>query len=147
MVRARSLPSISSYDHAATYQQFFRNTGNSSLIVVCNSGAGEPPSQMSAPLEIDAFVDRQAVEMAAQAIESELRRADAHPVAAAHQSRAARDRTARIDDADEDRGAEIGPVGALVELHQHRQRMARPALLPQLGRDPSGDLESRAVRR
>jgi hypothetical protein len=48
-----------------------------------------PPRCCSHPLEIGAFGDRQALEVAAQAVEAELDRTQAHPVAAAIDARAA----------------------------------------------------------
>ena len=86
-----------------------------------------------APLEIDAFVDRQSQQVAAQAIEPEFGRADAHPVAAAQHPRLPRNRAEHIGDADADRAAEIRPVGAVVELDQHGERVTGAARRPQVG--------------
>src|ERR1700730_2953245 len=52
------------------------------------------------PLEVDAFVDRQAEQVTPQTIQPELDRAGAHPVAATYEARLARDRGLGIGDAD-----------------------------------------------
>src|SRR3954447_16988710 len=75
-----------------------------------------PAVQASAPLEVDTLVDRQAEQMAAQAIQSHLDGAGADPVAVADQARLARDGAGRVGNADADRPAEIGPIVALVEI-------------------------------
>src|SRR5262245_1816170 len=75
----------------------------------------------SAPLEVDALVDRQTQEVAAQAVQPHLDGACTHPVAASDQPCLARHRRLGIGDADADRSTEIGPVGALVEIDQERQ--------------------------
>src|SRR5207302_8681099 len=75
--------------------------------------------------EIDALGDRQAIKGAAQAVEAEFDGAEAHPFAAAEDARAAGFGLPLAGDADADRAAEIDPVGAVVEVGQHRQRMAR----------------------
>ncbi len=49
------------------------------------------------------------------------------PVAAADQAGLARDRAVRVGEADADRAAHVGPVGAFVELEQQHQRMAGAA--------------------
>ena len=73
--------------------------------------------------------------MAAQAVQPQLDGAGADPVAAADQARLTRDRASGVGDADADRAAEVGPVGALVELDQQGQRMAGAALVAQLAAD------------
>ena len=61
---------------------------------------------------------------APQAVQPHLDRAEPHPVAPAQTMRARRERHRRPGrDADPDRAAEIDPVGAVVELDQHRQRV------------------------
>src|SRR5260370_35884575 len=80
-----------------------------------------------APFEVDALVDRQAEQMAAQAVQPELDPTGAHPVAAAYKARLARDRGLGVGDADTNRAARVGPVGACVELDQQGQCMAGAA--------------------
>src|SRR5260370_31295853 len=79
-------------------------------------------------LEIDLLVNRQALEVAAQAVEAHLDGAEADPVAAAEDTRSSRDDGMRGRDRDVDRGAEIDAGGALVALDQDRQRAARAGL-------------------
>src|SRR5215217_7180593 len=86
------------------------NTGNAGKYPVA------PAVQSSAPLEVDALVDRQAEQMAAQAVQPHLDGAGADPVAVADQARLARNGAARIGDADADRAAEIGPLRPFVEI-------------------------------
>src|SRR5260370_19921813 len=98
-----------------------------------------------APFEVDALVDRQAEQMAAQAVQPELDRAGAHPVAAADQARLARDRGLGVGDADTNRAAEVGTVGAFVELDQQGQCMAGAAFLPKSPAHRFGGFRRHAV--
>src|SRR5262249_36522966 len=79
-----------------------------------------------AALEVDALVDRQVEQVAAQAVEPQLDRARAHPVAAADQAGLARHGGLAVGDADADRAAEVGSVAdpVIVELDQQGKRMA-----------------------
>ena len=70
--------------------------------------------------------------MAAQAVEPHLDGAGADPVAVADQPRLARHRSRRVGDADADRAAEIGPVGAFVEVDQQGECVAGAAVFAQL---------------
>src|SRR5260370_20095669 len=98
-----------------------------------------------APFEVDALVDRQAEQMAAQAVQPELDRTGAHPVAAAYKARLARDRGLGVGDADTNRAAEVGPVGACVELDQQGQCMAGAAFFPKAPAHRFGGFCRRAV--
>ena len=69
----------------------------------------------SHPLEIGALGDREALEVTAQAVEAELDRTQAHPVAAAIDARAAGFDAVSGGDREVDAAAEIDTVGA-VEL-------------------------------
>src|SRR5437660_1698172 len=80
--------------------------------------------------EIDALGDGQAVKGAAQAVEAEFDGTETHPFAAAEDARAAGFGVPLAGDADADRAAEIDAVGAVVEVDQHRQRVARAAVAP-----------------
>src|SRR5207245_8064746 len=68
----------------------------------------------SGALEIDALGDREAVKVAAQAVEPQFDRAEAHPFAPAEDARAARLGGALSRDADADRPAEVDPVRAFI---------------------------------
>src|SRR5579872_5156335 len=94
----------------------------------------------SVSLEIDALGDRQAVEEAAQTVEAQFDRAEAHPFAPAENARATGFAAIRGGDADADRAAEIDPVVAVFEIDQHRQRVARAAFAPDSARDRFGRL-------
>ena len=67
------------------------------------------------PLEIGAFRDREALEVAAQAVEAELDRTQAHPVATAIDARAARFDALLRGDREMDAAAEIDAVGAVMD--------------------------------
>ena len=85
----------------------------------------------SAPLEIQPFVDRQAQQMAAQGIEAEFRRAEAHPFPPPHQPRFAQDAARTIGNADADGAAGFHAIRAGIHFHQHADCMAGPAPLSQ----------------
>ena len=67
--------------------------------------------------------------MPAQAVEAEFGRTDAHPVTAPDQAGLARDGPVGVGNADADGGAEVGPVRAFVELHEHGEAVAGAARL------------------
>ena len=64
--------------------------------------------RVSSPLEVDALVDREAEQVAAQAVEAELDGAGAHPLATADQAGLARHHGVGVGDADGDGATEIG---------------------------------------
>src|SRR5687768_12339179 len=74
-------------------------------------------------LEVDALVHGQALEVAAQAVEPHLGRAETHPFAAADDAAASRGHAMARGDREAHRAAELDPVGAFVKVDQHRQRM------------------------
>src|SRR5579885_1824431 len=76
-------------------------------------------------LEIDPFGDRQALEMAAEAVESELDGAETAPVTAPDHAGTAGNALAPRRDRHADGAAELDAVGPLVEIDQDRERMAR----------------------
>ena len=86
------------------------------------------PRRCSHPLEIGALGDREALQVAAQAVEAELDGTEAHPVAAAIDPRAARFDPVSGGDREMDAAAEIDAVGAVIDLDQHRQRVAGAGL-------------------
>src|SRR4029453_7756517 len=139
-------PDVDARTHNGWWVDFSPNT----TLSVGNTGnAGKYPAalalQASAPLEVDALVDRQAEQMATQAIQPHLDRAGADPVAVADQARLARDGAVRVGDADAHRAAEIGPLRAFVEIDQQGQRMAGAAVVAQLAPDRLRRLGRHAV--
>jgi hypothetical protein len=80
-------------------------------------------SSGSHPLEIGALGDREAVEVAAQAVEAELDGAQADPVAAAINARAAGFDSVLGGDGEMDAAAEIDTVRAVVDFDQHGESM------------------------
>src|SRR5580704_15679106 len=83
----------------------------------------------SDPLEIGAFGDGEALEVAAQAVEAELDRAEAHPVAAAIDAGAAGFDAVLGGDREIDAAAEIDTVGAVIDFDQHGESMAGAGFL------------------
>src|ERR1700730_11384035 len=81
------------------------------------------------PFEIGALGDREALEIAAQAVEAELDGAEAHPVATAVNARAAGFHTFLGGDREIDAAAEIDAVGTVVDLDQYRQGVTCAGLL------------------
>ena len=75
-----------------------------------------------------ALGDRETLEVAAQAVETELNGTQPHPVAAAIDARAARFHPLLGGDREMDAAAEIDAVGPAVDLDQQRQRMGRERL-------------------
>src|SRR6266850_8618767 len=83
----------------------------------------------SNPFEVGALGDREALEVAAQAVEAELDGAEAHPVATAVNARAAGFHTFLGGDREIDAAAEIDAVGTVVDLDQYRQGVTCAGLL------------------
>jgi hypothetical protein len=81
------------------------------------------------PLEIGAFGDGEALEVAAQAVEAEFDGAEPDPVAAAIDARAAGFDTLLGGDCGMDAAAEIDAVGAVVDFDEHGERVGRAGLL------------------
>ena len=89
------------------------------------------------PLEVGALGDRQTLQVAAQAVEAELDRTQAHPIAAALDARAGFDALLG-GDREMDAAAEIDAVGAVVDLDQHRERVGCAGLPVHCARRPLG---------
>src|SRR5262249_11013321 len=87
-----------------------------------------------------ALVDRQALEVPAQAVEAELDRAEANPLAAAENPAPSRCGVVGRRDGERDGAAEGDPVGALVEGDQDGQRVARAGLSAGAAGAPPGHL-------
>src|SRR6059036_971994 len=85
--------------------------------------------------------------MAPQAVERQLDGAEPHPLAAADDATAPRGDVVRGGDGQADGAAELDAVGALVEVDQHGQRVARTRLLPRRARDGLGRLARRLAGR
>jgi hypothetical protein len=92
------------------------------------------------PLEIGALGDGEALQVAVQAIEAEFDGAEANPVAAAMDARAARFDALLGGDCEMDAAAEIDTVGAVVDFDEHGERVARAGLLARCARDRLGRL-------
>src|SRR5215472_17710552 len=107
-----------------------------------------PPTTtwFSHPFEIGVFGDRQALQIAAQAVEAELDRTEPQPVAAAIDARAAGFRPFSRGDRKMDAAAEIDAVGAVFDLDQHGERVARAGLLPHRLRYPFSRLAAHFTR-
>jgi hypothetical protein len=90
--------------------------------------------------KIGALGDRQALQVAAQAVEAELHGAEADPVAPAIDARAAGVDPFLSRDREMDAAAEIDAVGAVVDLDQHREGMAGASLLAHGARHRVGGL-------
>ena len=73
----------------------------------------------SHPLEIGALGDGEVLEVAAQAVEAKLDGAEAHPVAAAIDTRAPGFDTVLGGDCEMDAATEIDAVGTIIDLDQH----------------------------
>ena len=85
----------------------------------------------SAFLEIDALIDFEAEQTAAQRIEREFDRSQSHPLATAEQSRRPRNRSRGIGETNADRAAEFDAIFAFVNLDQHGESVRRAANLAQ----------------
>src|SRR5262245_15570390 len=101
--------------------------------------------EASAPLEVDALVDRQAEQVPAQAIQPHLDGAGADPVAVADQARLAGNGASAVGDTDADRSAELGSFGAVVEVDQQGERVTGAAFVSQLATDRLRGLRRDAV--
>jgi hypothetical protein len=88
-----------------------------------------------ARIEVGALGDRQTLQVAAQAVEAELDRTQAHPIAAAIDARAGFDALLG-GDREMDAAAEIDAVGAVVDLDQHRERVGCAGLPAHCARRP-----------
>src|SRR4030095_7179480 len=91
------------------------------------SGAG-PAAMRSGLLEVDPLVDRQPLQVAAQAVESHLDGTQAHPFAPAQDAGLARYRVPLGGDREADRASELDAVGAVVQIDQHREGVARAGM-------------------
>src|SRR5438876_6374468 len=98
------------------------------------------------PLEIGAFGDGEGLEVAAKAVEAELDRTQAHPVAAAIDARAAGLDALLGSDREMDAAAEIDAVGAVIDLDQHRERVRGAGLLAHRTRHRLGRLAGEFAR-
>src|SRR5438093_7499899 len=121
---------------------------SSSICFIPSSPSSRPfQSNVSRLFEVDPLVHRQPLEMAAQAVEPHLAGTQAHPLAPAENAAASgigalggRDRPAYG-------AAEVDPVGAVVEIDQHRQRVARAGVAPRRSRHRFRRLAGQLARR
>jgi hypothetical protein len=91
------------------------------------AGTNEPPRLD--PLEIGAFGDREALQIAAQAVKAEFDGSEAHPVAAAINARATGLGAFVRGDREMNAAVEIDAVGAVIDFDQHRESMAGAGFL------------------
>jgi hypothetical protein len=98
--------------------------------------AGPEHSTVASGSEIGALGDREALQVAAPPVDC----AEARPIAAAIDARAARPRSLRPGDGEMDAAAEIDAVRAVVDLDQYRERVAGTVLLARGLRHPFGRL-------
>src|SRR5205823_6668827 len=95
----------------------------------CGPSRHWSPARRSRPtsrlLEIGALVHGQALEVAAEAVQSELHRAQAHPFPSAENAAAPGLHLPRAGDGEADGATELDAVRALVEIDQHGQGMGR----------------------
>src|SRR6266545_4859326 len=102
---------------------------------------------ISGLFEVDPLVHRQPLEMAAQAVEPHLAGTQAHPLAPAENATAPGIGPLGGRDRQVDGTAEVDPVGAVVEIDQHRQRVAGAGVAPRRLRHRFRRLAGQLARR
>src|SRR5262245_30961939 len=102
---------------------------------------------LSRLLEVDPLVYGQPLELAAQAVEAHLGGAQADPLAPAENTAAPRLGPIRGGDGQADGAAEVDPVGAVVQIDQHCQRVGRARPAARGLRDRLGRLARQLARR